>query len=1128
MAFPLLPSLKTDSKVAIPKNGEWTISAQNTLSGLVEGLKVAANKKSNISSIPDIWARPILMQSILGDSTHPKYEQCVAEWRGLMAIMALRKMRGLSHLHIANVEIPATDRLHDDDPVFLKVLARSLPMEYLQMQNDDTIKDKTGIQAKIQLLTYDEHPVGIFWPSILICPALELATYHPIDIPWWSHEGIIDPISSLSNDEKNALYAWLQQIIDQVPQNSTILPKLLSSFRDDIKENLGEFFKESVFQPQEGTMLGVTGVCSLVDRPIIGIVDDDFLKKSQVLLMNQRGNENIANLLVVTPDLDEQWNVSASEIIVGGFINASICLHKGTGIIVEHQRLGDIDLSEYNAEIHMADEFFTNKITVFYLPYNAFPAVMGNKVYDYRQAKVNVILPVRKWLLDYLEPEFIARNTRISVINQDIEVTMSLPVSGPDGNGKLMTTKKVYKAAQRDEIHLDKKEEILSYDSVPLIQVWPNIRLREPNEWKAYYTYFDLGDISIPFHATPIFKNGVADEENLPDTSAEICKGESFPEAFVCEHESKDLYGKLNQEEVGLLLLDQSQVKEVSTQTAKCKIGIDFGTTNTTAYMLVDNEMPKLMRFKNHKYYVTFTGGAENLEGGDKDSLRRNFISEQDQPSDNQSSIKTMYHANPERVMASPFFSGNIYYIDQSQNIDADRGIMGNIKTTDMKWDQVKGRVYMQGFLMQLCLQCMVEAVETGANTFEWLYSYPKAFSLMQRNQYQSTWKAIYDETIQTACTLNSVEPSSLSESESVAEYFKKDMKASTARGIVCLDIGGGTTDIAVWQGSDDALLNQTSIRFAGRNVLNDYLWNRQQNGHAILSKLTNGDSDFTMMLKSLESEDSQNGFDLKLEALLRDYEEDIFKSLPTKSADPEIALLIRDISFALAGIFFYSGMLIGYLRQQGKCDINQLLPNCYVGGNASKLLNWAAGGEFSSKNIMSAVLRQCMYSGITAEDTEEKLKNNFTIEMTEHPKQEVAYGLVTSSGSDDDAFDFGLDDDEADGTILLAGEKFTVESENRDSRIITAADFLEGVHIDNESPELFKKFISLFNKIMRKMRLEPIDFTDNDFINICTNVNQELSDIKQEANGDVMNIKAEPIFILVLKEAYRYLSSQK
>ena len=176
----------------------------------------------------------------------------------------------------------------------------------------------------------------------------------------------------------------------------------------------------------------------------------------------------------------------------------------------------------------------------------------------------------------------------------------------------------------------------------------------------------------------------------------------------------------------------------------------------------------------------------------------------------------------------------------------------------------------------------------------------------------------------------------------------------------------------------------------------------------------------------------------------------------------------------------------------------------------------------------MWAVLRQCMYSGITAEDTQEKLKNNFTIEMTEHPKQEVAYGLVTSPEIEEDVFDFGLEDDDVDGAMLLAGEKFTVESERRDSHIITAADFLKGVHVDNERPELFQKFVSLFNKIMRKMRVEPIDFTDNDFINICTNVNQELSDIKQEADGDVMNIKAEPIFILVLKEAYRYLSSQK
>ena len=63
---------------------------------------------------------------------------------------------------------------------------------------------------------------------------------------------------------------------------------------------------------------------------------------------------------------------------------------------------------------------------------------------------------------------------------------------------------------------------------------------------------------------------------------------------------------------------------------------------------------------------------------------------------------------------------------------------------------------------------------------------------------------------------------------------------------------------------------------------------------------------------------------------------------------------------------------------------------------------------------------------------------------------------------------------------------------------------------------------------MMRKIRLEPITFSSDDFINICTNVNQVLSDKKQEANGDVENVYSEPIFILVLKTAYEYLANQK
>jgi cell division ATPase FtsA len=62
-----------------------------------------------------------------------------------------------------------------------------------------------------------------------------------------------------------------------------------------------------------------------------------------------------------------------------------------------------------------------------------------------------------------------------------------------------------------------------------------------------------------------------------------------------------------------------------------------------------------------------------------------------------------------------------------------------------------------------------------------------------------------------------------MTESLAAARYFLtlSDLAASDEKGFVCLDIGGGTTDISIWQkdnGSNHRL--QTSLRFAGRDIL--------------------------------------------------------------------------------------------------------------------------------------------------------------------------------------------------------------------------------------------------------------------------------------------------------------------
>lgn len=922
MSIPLLPSLNNNSKISLTRSGEWVVDTANTLPGLVDSLKVVANKDSDISSIPDVWARPVLVESILMDVAHPKHQVYVDEWRGILGIMAMRKIRGFSKVGMQSYDIPALDKLPKDANAFLRVIARSIPQEYLDKQDDNTLQ--SGVQAKIQILTYDDKPLAIIWPTTLVCPAVELNTYCADEIPWWDFDGMHDPIKDLSDDEKNALHSWLQQIIDATSE--PILMNLLVAFRDDVKNALGNNFAKDTSLPQSIGDLRITGAGQCLNQAIVGIADKNFLKKSQVRLMKQRDKGDIPEILLMAPDLDTQWNVNASDIIVGGYINASTCMHKGSGVILEdeHKYLGEVNLEDYNAEFHMADEFFTDKIAVFNRSYNAFPNILENKVYQYGDSsKVNIVLPIRKRLLDYLEPSYIAQNTTITVINQDIKVQLVLPVVDGEDNIRYITATKIYQADVEND-PMKKDSQIIRYNDVPLIQIWPNIKLRQPQKWEKYYSYFDTGDALTDFYASPLFEEKTIDNIRLKEAAATVTVGKNFPEAFTCEQLSKGFNGSLQHVELGLLLLNTSEVLEVNTQNLTCTVGVDFGTTNTTAYLQLAGNEPSLIHLQNRKFYVTKTSEEDRINRYDDISVRKNFISEQEQPGKVQSSIKTVYHENPERTVAFPFFSGNIYYIDQSRDIYEDEEFARNLKTNDMKWGSERGNISQQGFLMQLSLQCLVEAVCAGANDISFKYSYPKAFSPTKFEDYSATWDKVY-EFLKKACTLTIQEPKSLSESESVAEYFQEENDASTERGFFCVDIGGGSTDLAVWQKKDDSshdgLVNQTSFKFAGRDILNEYLWNRQQNGHSIFLRLKNDNEEFNSLLKKLDEQKSRNIFDLMLEALLRDYEADIFKSLPAKHNDTEISLLMRDITFALSGIFFYCGMLIGYLRKNGEYE---------------------------------------------------------------------------------------------------------------------------------------------------------------------------------------------------------------
>lgn len=673
MSIPLLPRLNEENKIAITKRGEWKSEAQNTLTNLVTDLKVTTDAKSNITSIPDLWARPAMYEIVLFDDKHYLHNKYVAEWRGILAMLAFREMRGFKDLKKEDVLIPDVNKISDTIPSFLKVVASMLPDEYTSYK-DETIDSG----CKLQILTYKDRPLAIVWPTILVCPAIGLENMVDRTVSWWNIDGISDPISSLNDQEKALLAQWIEGIIDALPANDRKMDKVMSLL-SEFKDELG--VSERAKNYGLGTGLGITGFCKFMDKTIKCSIDNNqFLEASNVRLINRRGTK-AKTLLVLTTDMYKQWNKSASDIIVAGSINLDSAMPYGD-VIFNKKKLNDIDLTEFNAELRTGEDFFTDKICLLEASDDIFPNAITNIKINYGRIK-NVILPVKSELLDYLTPEYIVKNFRITVFENNIKVELDLPLTGFTEDGEMLTISKVYKSAFDVE---EWKKEILDGDlAAPIIQIWPNFIPYDESKWQDYYTFYDNSGLNA-FYAEPIWNKDSAQELetrelNYGFVKAIISKGKKFPDCFICKYNFETNAGN-KETELGLILLNKPKKLEMSVNNP-CKIGIDFGTTNTVTYMQM-RDISTMIELQNRLYAVTAGNNEELAE------LRRHFFTASEQPNGDSISIRTLFNPNEGAFKGDinqAVFPGVIYYLDGIDNIGKDKNVTKLIQGKDMKWN---------------------------------------------------------------------------------------------------------------------------------------------------------------------------------------------------------------------------------------------------------------------------------------------------------------------------------------------------------------------------------------------------------------------------------------------------------
>ena len=132
--YSLLPPLDQDKTAVNPDcAGQWIRTSDNFLDVLPKSFASGGSVKdaSQIDSIPDVWARPLLFQMALLDNTTlvQNLSDCVEdEWRCLLAMLALKDVR---HLNITaeQVDIRGENSMED-------VLRALAPV--------DTVDENTG------------------------------------------------------------------------------------------------------------------------------------------------------------------------------------------------------------------------------------------------------------------------------------------------------------------------------------------------------------------------------------------------------------------------------------------------------------------------------------------------------------------------------------------------------------------------------------------------------------------------------------------------------------------------------------------------------------------------------------------------------------------------------------------------------------------------------------------------------------------------------------------------------------------------------------------------------------------------------------------------------------------------
>ena len=1108
---------------AVPAH--WSAQPAGLLQAVGGGIAVDESAVTRgVSSIPDVWARAVLFQSALRPG-HPLHTEALADWRGLLSLLALREVYGIP-VEVVPVPLDGAGKL----PAALRTLAPA------------PVALESGVAydwTDVLLVRLDGVPVGAFSPGSLVYTATGYrerlrAHYEPQGQPAKKRPEVLDADYAFqapthASDKFSAHYVaeYVHDLFEAVRATlgsaapaqriSEMLEAWLAEFRRDFGYSAGDRVNAPEVKtgalPSSGSAahwppLARYGVYRHALLPLVPDDGDgqDVAAKSTIFLRHRRNHTDYTGVVVVHPEtlserakvwglrqlaslgatpqeaLDAHFDAPQGDTLAG----ENLGKHGAAWIRPERYFLTDVLVAPQDSTKLLAHgeqaanaggEYlppFKREILDFFGP-DAVQSVLNPRFEDLRDGGVRFSfdLPVGKHpSLDAAGDGQTGSAPSPSIDNPFAQVASVTAQSDPT-----ITVERVYRP-KRDGDPDDGSGTLVRTD-LPILELFPDYL---GPSWRRYYLFqSDAGTFDCrPYAhgatlATPHDPDAYTDtHDGVPRraTVTEVHGDDPFPDGVEVR--------AANGTPVGLVLTPRP-VWQVPGVTGTWTVGVDFGTSNTNVAWQQDNSPVQ-------PWAVDFPHFLRPLSAdphGRRDGLLQSFFVPNRRvefPVSTQLDLRT-----PRPISGRPVLDYFVNFPDAYTWHPRVR--------TDIKWDGDGARV-TEFYLESLLLLILAETTRRGIEHVRLRCTFPKAFSDGQLTVLKGEWQRTLDVLVDAnnpdaliapvrGQSVSVSDPEHHSEGRMAGVYFSDKSAIADAKQranpakAVCIDVGGGTSDLALIYDGD--IVYDSSIQMAGRDVA-EFVAARPRLREALFSEAGQD------ALQDAVGDDKL--FGARINEILRTEKADLPDRLNRASTNPEVVQLRQLVALKFGALAFHVGTVVGAASRRGVApDLADRLRaggiSVHWGGNGGQLATWIDYGNYRSDGLAAQILNGLMYYAMA--DAELAPNGHLLLQMqSPSPKGEAARGVTVFSGvaatTSGPAPAFMVDDapggDGAAPTIdgVISGEVLTLT----DGSSVGFLDPINlGVLFDGDqtrlaasSGERLRRFVSLFNKLGAKFDL--------------------------------------------------------